>query len=217
MNIGIDLILVDLGNVLFRSMPVDTLVRSFWGESVGDRVVTAFVYYHSQMMNGELSENKFVENLAELMQQDVNAIRSVEKHITVTLNYTLIGMLRLLKALYPLEIGIVSDIDPITFRVFRNTLFCFDDLFKEQYLFLSFNMRKSKYRDGRACFAHVIKQLDMPPQRVLFIDDNRINVENAVQVGIPTIHFDRDGVSGLDQLARLLYADTGRSSECTCY
>jgi len=63
--------------------------------------------------------------------------------------------------------------------------------------FLSFELGMVK--PDREIFETVLAELPAPPQRVLFLDDNSVNVEAAAAVGLPALH-----VKGVDQARRAL-------------
>ena len=60
-----------------------------------------------------------------------------------------------------------------------------------------------KLKPDAEYFQHVLDEMDVRPQRVLFIDDNAINVEAAARLGIHTRR-----VAGVDG-ARLAFEDLG--------
>lgn len=72
----------------------------------------------------------------------------------------------------------------------------------------SFHHNFPSHRVGRLkpdgdYFAHVLEELDVPPQRVLFIDDNTLNVEGAARLGIVARR-----VAGIDA-AQALFLEMG--------
>jgi len=58
--------------------------------------------------------------------------------------------------------------------------------------------------DPRA-YQHAIEAIDTPADRILFVDDQPINVEGAVKFGIDTVHLDLTAASvGCDEVAERL-------------
>lgn len=55
--------------------------------------------------------------------------------------------------------------------------------------------------DPRA-YTLALEALDLPAERVLFVDDQPANVAGAEAVGIPTVHFDVTDVAGMFKLIR---------------
>jgi len=51
-------------------------------------------------------------------------------------------------------------------------------------------------------FEYVIRDLDVPPERIAFFDDTSVNVEAARQVGI--IAYEVDGIAELESQLQLL-------------
>ncbi len=83
-----------------------------------------------------------------------------------------------------------------------------DEHFSRWPVFHSFDHRMLSYEIGllkpdRELFERVIEIVDAPPERILFLDDNVINVEGAAAAGLRAVH-----TRGVDEATRAL-VDTG--------
>jgi putative hydrolase of the HAD superfamily len=63
--------------------------------------------------------------------------------------------------------------------------------------FLSFQMGMLK--PGQDAFEHVASSLGVPPGRILFLDDNQLNIDSALELGFSAIR-----VTGVDEARRAL-------------
>ena len=87
------------------------------------------------------------------------------------------------------EIGILSDLSQIGYYVFSNYYNDLYGLCEDNNVFVSVKTGMTKSKDGESYFRKIVKQLNITPKNIIFIDDEINNINNAKKVGINTILF----------------------------
>ncbi len=82
------------------------------------------------------------------------------------------------------KIVILSDINTGRYKIIRKKFIYMDDFDK---VFLSFRIRAAK--PSRKIYFHMLRRLNVSPNEVLFIDNDRDNTDAARRLGINTILF----------------------------
>ena len=85
-----------------------------------------------------------------------------------------------------IEVGIISNWDPISFEILRNQLPKFFILFPEKNIIIPHMAGATK--PSREIYEYAIQKMNVDPAHCFFIDDSRANVEGARICGIKSVH-----------------------------
>jgi len=85
-----------------------------------------------------------------------------------------------------IEVGIISNWDPISFGILRAQIPHFFTLFPEHHIIIPHIAGAVK--PSRAIYEYAIKTMNVDPVHCFFIDDSKSNVEGAQKYGITAVH-----------------------------
>lgn len=178
-NLDIDVVLFDMGGVLVELGPLDELLGGdglpadeFWPRWLSSPAVRA-------LESGRCSIEEFGRGLVDDLQLAIRSEEVIERFAAFP------------RGLYPGAVEVVRALpDTIVTGVLSNT----NELHWEHqrdaaiirdlcdHAFLSY--RLGLVKPDRELFDRVVAELDRPPGRILFLDDNSINVEGARAAGL---------------------------------
>ncbi len=179
MSEPIEVVLFDMGGVIVELGPLDELLGAegtradeFWPRWLASPAVRA-------LESGRCSVERFAEDLVEELALDLSPAEVVDRFAAFP------------RGLYPGAVDMVTSlVDGIASGVLSNTnelhwnhqidADTIQELFHHRYL----SYRLGLTKPDRAMFDHVIEDLGRPARRILFIDDNRINVDGARAAGM---------------------------------
>lgn len=193
-EIELEAIIFDLGGVVL-DIDYQRTIQAF--EALG---FANFNAQYSKMMQsglfdslekGQISEQEFVSRI----QNEIpNATYDQIIHAwnALLLDFSPIKI-EVLKALRPhVKLFLLSNTNEIHLKAFNKTLEVqiglheLNSLFDQVYLSHEIGMRKP----DKAPFLHILKENNLKPENVLFIDDSPQHVATAKQLGLYTIHLE---------------------------
>jgi len=190
-----EVILFDLGGVLIELSGISTMEKwtnwrteKFWRRWLASPTVRSFE-------SGQIPEDEFADN----MVQEFSLPIQPDEFLTFFASWpkgAFPGTTELLKKLSPsFHLGCLSNTNVLHWESMVNGMnlvqhldFCFP------------SHVTGRLKPDREAFEYVVEQIGIPAKRVLFIDDNQINVEGAKAVGIEA--YRADGVEGTKDLLK---------------
>ena len=181
-------VIFDIGGVLIN-LDMDGCIRAF-RENLGfERITELLDPYHQKGIYGDmeagiLSADEF---RAQVLRESAPGSRPED--VDRSMRALLSGMeadtvetVKELSARYPLYL--LSNNNPISMRlchrIFKNNGIDPNTTFKEEFISSDLNMLKPEPE----FYKYVIRKIGLPPQEILFIDDNKANVDGARAVGL---------------------------------
>ena len=188
---NIKAIIFDLGAVILNINYQNTIdgfaklgvknASSFYSKKVQNKLF-------NQIETGEISAEKFLRELQkETNNASINLISEAWNAMLLDLPENRLALIECLKKNY--SIYLLSNTNSIHIDAFKKEIgttkwikFC--NLFEKMYLSYELGMRKP----NTAIFKHILKEQNLKPQEVLFIDDSPQHIEGANKLGITTYH-----------------------------
>ncbi len=212
----IDGIIFDLGNVLLPTEPNKRKVARYWARfSKLDEIELANILYHgtiiqdrrddprvlkfwewvSQFDNGDFSSYEMYCVMKNLLMMDINFAQFAHSwELIVEPDAYFIDFLYELQYL---RLGIISNLCDIHLHYIRRRGFL------PRWLFCCclYSCVEGCSKPGTTIFLRGIKGMNLPAERILFVDDLKPNIEAAESVGMKAYHYDIH--DGSDQKQRL--------------
>jgi putative hydrolase of the HAD superfamily len=148
---------------------------------------------------GRLSPDKFRESIRKAFREDLP-----DRHIDAAWNLLLLNFpgenIAVLKALQKTHrLFLLSNTNIIHYQAYAPQLvtehgLSFKDIFEKEYYSFDLGMRKPDTK----IFEHVLEDSRLKPEKTLFVDDTKENIEAAESLGIKGVHIERN--SGLKKL-----------------
>lgn len=85
-----------------------------------------------------------------------------------------------------LNIGIISNLDPVLFIIVREQMPHLFTLFPEHHITVPHMVGAAK--PSRAIYEHALQKMKVDPTHCFFIDDSKVNVIAAQEYGITSVH-----------------------------
>ncbi len=184
-------VLVELGNLVDELGVSDMTLEEFWGRWLASPVVREFE-------RGDGSVDAFADGLIDEFSLPYDRPEVIRRFVALA------------RGLYPGAVELVQSVpSPVRTGVLSNTNelhWCHQPdneiirgLFDINYISYQIGLLKP----DRDLFDHVVTDLAVPADRVLFIDDNQVNVDGALSAGL------RSKVAKGPQQAAVVLADFG--------
>jgi len=197
---AIDVILFDLGGVLVELAGVQKMLE--WSPGLGSPAELWRRWLHSNAVRrfetGAIGRDEFAAAIVDEFGVPVGPAEFLAE-FTWWPRSVIPGALELLAAMRErYRIASVSNTNEIHWERFVSA-WSLDTAFHHNFP----SYRVGKLKPDADYFLHVLDALDVPAHRVLFVDDNAINVDAAAQLGLHTRRV--EGVTG----ARAAFAELG--------
>lgn len=186
-----NIILLDMGNVLLKPIHgeiIELLFKNKKNNLEYEEFKSEIALILNDSFDGKITLKQTWDKLFDL----VEIIENREKIIngfSIKRNEELIEYVK--KYLSKnCTIGILSDLSQIGYYVFNNYYNDLYELCDKDNVFVSVNTGMTKSKDGENYFRKIVKQLNVSPKNIIFIDDEINNINNAKKVGINTILFE---------------------------
>lgn len=203
-------LIFDMGGVLV-DLDVEGCKRAFRSGLGYDRIDEIIDACHQKGIYGELEEGLLSaedfrsmvlsESREGALPEDVDEAMS---HILVGIAPYKVGMLKRLSEKY--ELYMLSNNNPICLpysgRMFSEAGIPLDRIFRK--CFFSFEMKALK--PSEAFYKDVIREIGLPAEYMLFIDDSQKNVDAAVAAGLPSVYYE-PGTDLAELLEKVLEED----------
>jgi len=88
------------------------------------------------------------------------------------------------------DLGILSDQPTSVVKHLKKEYPEIFSLFNKKYTFISSEVGLSKRDKNLEFFKYVFKKINLDSNKILYIDDSKLHLQNALKVGIPGFHFD---------------------------
>ena len=186
-----DVLLFDLGGVLIDFAGFDELSHLLPGEVSRGEVRAKWISSPSvqRFERAEITPQQFAHGVVGEMQLDL----SPEEFIDVFIEWArgpYPGARSLLSVLQSVaRIACLSNSNEFHTPLHRQSIEPLMDIYY-------FSDELGKVKPDREIYEHVIRDLDVPPRRIAFFDDTRVNVQAAREVGI--VAFEVDGIAELE-------------------
>lgn len=177
MKNNIDVILTDIGGVIYKSTGIGIAVSNFLNLNRKDKIVQKTIDMFMDSFVESVSEEELWNRIAVITNKDMEDVHKLIDYFDYTINYEFLHYLKELSKEY--KIGIVSDNNSIIYEMVKKNIPDFDNIFDKNYIFLSFIENDSKYLTGKHFFDNIINKINIEGNRILFIDDKIDNVKNA--------------------------------------
>ncbi len=182
-------IVFDIGGVLI-GLNLSRCIEAFRTGLGFERITQLLDPYHQKGIYGELESGRLSEQhfkdlvIAEsrpgTTPQDVEW--AMEQLLEGQMDPRSVAALNNLVGKYPLYL--LTNNNPISMRlchrIFKNNGIDPNTTFKEEFISSDLNMLKPEPE----FYKYVIRKIGLPPQEILFIDDNKANVDGARAVGL---------------------------------
>ena len=191
-----DLILFDLGGVVVELTGVATMIEWSGGGITEEEVWHRWL--HSEAVRSFESGKSSIEQFGlELVE---------EQGLTVTpdeflhgfgswIGGTYEGTLEILQALRSnMPVGCLSNTNPLHWRIMTEE-YQLHETFDHHFLSYEIGLMKP----DKEIFEHVLQEVGHPPQRILYFDDNQLNVDAARETGLNAWR-----AKGMEDVRRLL-------------
>ena len=186
-----DVLLFDLGGVLIDFAGFDELSHLLPGDVSRGEVRAKWISSPSvqRFERAEITPQQFAHGVVGEMQLDL----SPEEFIDVFIEWArgpYPGARSLLSVLQSVaRIACLSNSNELHTPLHRQSI---EPLMDNYY----FSDELGQVKPDREIYEHVIRDLDVPPRRIAFFDDTRVNVQAAREVGI--VAFEVDGIAELE-------------------
>ena len=192
-----DVLLFDLGGVLIDFAGFDELGRLLPGGVSRDEVREKWISSPSvqRFERAEISPQDFARSVVEELDLDLGPEEFTEAFVEWARGpypgaRTLLGRLKVVARL-----ACLSNSNTLHTPLHRQSI---EPLMDSYY----FSDELGKVKPDREIYEHVIRDLDVPPRRIAFFDDTRVNVHAAREVGITA--FEVDGFLELESQLQML-------------
>jgi len=183
----IDSVIFDLGGVVFRWNP-DSIISNFSSDEGVRSLVKREVFQHPDWLDmdkGVLQENEAIQRFhqrTELSLSQVSALMRAAKESLQPIPETV----ELLEELAARDIPLycLSNMPAATSDYLR-ARHAFWRVFRGCVISGEINLVKP----DPAIFAHIVERFSLEPERSIFIDDIRPNIESAARLGFKTVLF----------------------------
>ena len=203
-------IIFDMGGVLV-DLDMDACRNAFKYDLGFDEIDTILDPCHQKGIIGDLEEGlvtaeEFRKYILEHSREGAtdHDVDEAFAKILVGIHPSKIELLKKLSADY--DIYMLSNNNPVALpyseRMFEEAGFSLKKDFKK--CFISYQMKMLK--PSEAFYKAVMKEIGLPADEMLFIDDSQKNVDAAIMAGLPAVHYQ----PGTD-LSVVLYAAVGQS------
>lgn len=195
-----DLVLFDLGGVVVRLTGVQTMIEWSGGNITPDELWRRWL--RSEAVRGFESGKTSVEQFGSHAVEELGLIVSPNQFLEGFRSWiggTYDGIHEIVSALRTTtSVGCLSNTNAIHWERMTDE-FNLHQLFDHHFL----SHRIGLLKPDREIFEHIVQETSVQPERVLFFDDNLMNVEGAQSIGIRSYH-----VRGADE-ARAVLVELG--------
>ena len=169
MENNIKLILTDIGGVIFKSTGMRKAISNFLHEDIYSEKVQMILDLFLESFIGKINEQELREKTARIANVQIEDTYKLEDSFEYTINYNYIKYLKNLSKNY--KIGIISDINSLIFKLVKDEIDDFNEIFDENYIFLSYIEKDSKHKSGNKFFNAILEKTQLEACQILFIDD----------------------------------------------
>ena len=188
---SIDVLLFDLGGVLIDFAGFDELRHLLPGGVSRDEVRAKWISspFVQRFERAEITPQQFAHGVVRELQLDlspdefINAFIDWARGLYPGAKSLLSGLQRAVR------VACLSNSNELHTPLHRQSI---EPLMDGYY----FSDEIGKVKPDREIYEHVIRELDVPPRRIAFFDDTRVNVRAAREVGI--VAFEVDGIAELE-------------------
>jgi len=186
-----DVLLFDLGGVLIDFAGFDELSHLLPGGVSRDEVRTKWISspFVQRFERAEITPDVFAKGVVRELGLDLGPDEFIEAFVEWARGpypgaRTLLGVLQ-----NEARLACLSNSNELHTPLHRQSI---EPLMDNYY----FSDEIGKVKPDREIYEHVIRDLDVPPRRIAFFDDTRVNVQAAREVGI--VAFEVDGIAELE-------------------
>ena len=183
----IDTVLFDLGGVVVELTGVGTMIE--WSGGKIDEEEVWHRWLHSESVRSFESGNIGIEEFGRQIVEELRLIVPPEEFLQgfgswIGGLYQQTGhVISSLRNNAGLRVGCLSNTNPLHWEI-MTTQFGIHQLFHQHFLSFEIGMMKP----DREMFEHVVEVIGGAPERILYFDDNRLNVESARESGMQSYH-----------------------------
>ena len=177
MKNNIELILTDIGGVIYKSTGMKNAISSFLNQDSKSETVQRIIDIFMDSFIGVISEEQFWNMISIITNKSAEEVYKIIEFFDYTINYEFLNYLKELSK--ECKIGIISDINSVIYKIIKNNINDFECIFDKNYIFLSYIEQDSKYLSGSKFFDNILNKINIKNNRILFIDDKIENVSSA--------------------------------------
>lgn len=187
----IEVILFDIGNVFLK--PIHGEIINLLFKKKNNNIEFDDYKNKVSLILNDSFEGKI--SLEETWRKLFELVNITEKKEEIVNGFKIIRNEELIKYVTEIiskkfDVGILSDLSQIGYSVFNNYYKDLYSLCDKDKVFISVNTGKTKSKDGFLYFEKIVSQLKVDPRKILFIDDEIANINNAKKTNINTILFE---------------------------
>lgn len=181
----------DIGNVLNKPITKDVIIKLCKSKK-SDILVEAKINEELEKImfksySGDISYEDSIGELAKKLETEKKIIEKVIDEFVVERNEELITKIK--NNIDNYELGLISDLNQISWKIVQNNYKDLLTLCKPNLINISVNTGKTK-RDGKEdYFRKIIKEQEAYCKKIIFIDDERNNIDSAMKSGIDAIPY----------------------------
>ena len=196
MDNKIEVILTDLGGVVYKSAGFRATISKFLNAEPGDPLVQKAVSIFLEAFTNGADELQLLGEIAKATNKSLEEAYGLRDCFEFSINTDYLAFLKQLSKDY--RIGILSDNNCLIYNLIRRNIPDFDEIFTPALVFLSFLENDSKYLGGRRYFQKIVDKIHVEADRILLIDDGSENIRQAADIKIKTLRYLRTANEAAD-------------------
>lgn len=191
---NIEAIIFDLGGVILN-LDYDLTINAFkrlgenqfehlYSQANQDKIFDAFEI-------GSISAKEFVNYLSNLLPSSVSDQQIIDAWNSMLLNLPSKRLELLMELNNRLKLFLFSNTNELHFDAFTNYFkanFQKNDLLEDYFIKTYYSHVVGERKPNKSAFELVLKENNLSPEKVLFIDDSEQHIKGAQEVGIKTYH-----------------------------
>ena len=190
MNEEIEVILTDIGGVIFKSYGIKKAISQYLNEGENVANIEEIMSFFYSTFTKNMEELEFWNKLSEIANvKNINP-KDFFKNLEYRINYEYLDFLKELSNQY--TIGIVSDINSPIYNFIKKEIKDFKQIFNDNYIFLSYLLGDSKFERQVEFFARLKNDINISSKKIIYIDDHEENIDNAICNGFLGLKYDNE-------------------------
>ena len=187
MDNKIEVILTDLGGVVYKSTGFRAAISKFLNADPGDPFVQKTVDIFLKAFTNGAEETQLLSEIAKATNKSVEETYRLYDCFAFSINTDYLAFLKHLSKAY--RIGILSDNNCVIYNLIRRNIPDFDEIFDPKLVFLSFLENDSKFLGGRRYFQKIVDKTRIDADKILLIDDGSENIHEAAAIKIKALRY----------------------------